>query len=110
VPAQPVEDIVLRALDHMRLIAGTEGAARVHEGSPDVMKHLRRIVRRVEIAANSITTRLNPEAVAEQIRAASDAFVNVSENDSDLLNLRLAPGQTLARDRDDLVLTIPIRA
>jgi len=102
VPAQAIEDIVMGAMGQLfRQPNSDEGAIDL----TDLTTRLRAPVRRVEVGANSITLRLDPsivDVIDQQNRARRDTL--------DGLRVRLGADVGLAWERNDLVLTIPIRA
>jgi hypothetical protein len=102
VPAQAIEDIVLGAMDRI-FGAQASGEGRCDEN--DLIARARAIVRRVEVGASSIVLRLDPgklEVANHEHATHHDAL--------DALRARLTTGFALEWIRDDLVLTIPIRA
>lgn len=102
VPAQAIEDIVLGAIGRMRAMQAS------HEDSSDaidLIAQARAIVRRVEIGVGSIILGLDLgtlDAANHKHETQQDAV--------DALRARLAPGSVLDWGRDNLVLSIPIRA
>jgi|CXWL01.1.fsa_nt_gi DNA invertase Pin-like site-specific DNA recombinase len=102
VPAQAIEDIVIGAMGRLF------GQSNSDEGAidlADLIMRLRATVRRIEVGTNSIALRLDPgivDVIDQQNETRRDTL--------DGLRARLGAGIGLAWERDDLVLTIPIRA
>jgi len=98
VPAQAIEDIVLGALD--RLL----GQANSDQGTSKTADLIRATVRRIEIGASSMVLCLDSGAldVTDHEHTTSDDLAG--------LRARIGAAGALAWDRDNLVLTIPIRA
>ena len=100
VPAQAIEDIVIGAMHRM-----FEPHTSNEKGSDaiDLVARTRTTVRRIEVGASAIVLRLDPEML--------DDHKHATHNDAiDALRSRLATACVLDWVRDDLVLSIPIRA
>jgi site-specific DNA recombinase len=102
VPAQAIEDIMLGAIGRM---LATQASHEDGSNTVDLIARARAIVRRVEIGAGSIILRLDLGVLD-----AADHKHETQQDAVDALRARLATGSVLDWVRDDLLLSIPIRA
>lgn len=105
VPAQPVEDIVFESLRRLLGRAGDSAA----NTNLDRVADIRGAVRRIEVGANAITLRIDPDAL-EECAAVERHQPNRERAALDQLQARLGAGTTVASDRDGIVVTVLIRA
>ena len=102
VPAQAIEDIVIGAIGRL---FGAQTLTETTSDSVDLVAKTRATVRRIEVGASSIVLRLDPG-----ILDAADQKHETHQDAIDALRARLSTGSALEWKRDDLALTIPIRA
>jgi DNA invertase Pin-like site-specific DNA recombinase len=101
-PAQAIEEIVIGA---MRRLFGVQASSEATSDSVDLVSRTRATLRRIEVGASSIVLRLDPS-----ILDAADQKHETHQDAIDALRACMATECVLEWARDDLVLTIPIRA
>ena len=106
VPAQPVEDIVLGT---MHRLLGAPAVASGDTAHIDLIERARRALHRIEVGASSIILRLDPN-VLDANAQGEHRPKRGDERHLDAPRARLGAGVAVDLDRDDLVLTISIRA
>ncbi|NOT40321.1 MAG: recombinase family protein [Alphaproteobacteria bacterium] len=100
VPARAIEDIVIGA---MHRIFELQTSNETGSDAIDLVARTRTTVRRIEVGASAIVLRLDPEVLDDHKHATHHDAI-------DALRSRLATACVLDWVRDDLVLSIPIRA